>query len=248
LLPGTAQFDGSLRTTPFDTPGIGLLYDLSLDNCGTAVAEEHGMTIRLRRLAYPLGAEVCNIDVSAPLSESDFGQIYQAFLDHCILLFRGQDITREQHIEFSRRFGELDRHDAFPSDRHPQHPELMVVTNDPAPDGTPSVSRYTGRRWHTDLSQTLAPSLGSLLRCWRMPEVGGDTLFANMYLAYEALSPGMKELLEDLHAVHYAGSRKLENTAADAAHAEEQRRISPPVAHPVVRVQPAARRSTWARR
>ncbi|MCW5606057.1 MAG: TauD/TfdA family dioxygenase [Burkholderiales bacterium] len=196
------------------------------------------MAIKLRRLSYALGAEVCDIDASAPIGESRFGEIYQAFLDHCILLFRDQDLTREQHIEFSRRFGELDRHDAFPSDRHPQYPELMVVTNDPAPDGTPSVSRYTGRRWHTDMSHTLAPSLGSLLRCWRMPDVGGDTLFANMYLAYEALSPGMQKLISGLHAVHYSGSRKLDATAADRAHAEEQRRISPPVAHSVVRAHP----------
>jgi taurine dioxygenase len=196
------------------------------------------MTLKLRRLSYGLGAEVCDIDVSAPLTESEFGEIYQAFLDHCILLFRDQDVTREEHIEFSRRFGELDRHDAFPSDPHPQYPELMVVTNDSAPDGTPSISRYTGRRWHTDMSQTLQPAAGSLLRCWRCPDVGGDTQFANMYKAYDALSSGMKALIGELHGVHYAGTRKLENTSADQAHADEQRRISPPVAHPVARAHP----------
>ena len=196
------------------------------------------MALQLRRLSYPLGVEVCAVDVAAPMSESDFGAIYQAFLDHCILLFRDQRISREQHIAFSRRFGALDRHDAFPSDRHPEYPELMVVTNDPAPDGTPSVSRYTGRRWHTDMSQTLTPAAGSLLRSWRVPDVGGDTLFANTYLAYETLSPGMQRLASQLNAIHYAGSRKLAATSVDRAHAEEQRRISPPVAHPVVRVHP----------
>lgn len=196
------------------------------------------MAVTLRRLSYPLGAEVCDIDVTALISESDFGEIYRAFLDHGILLFRNQEISREQHIAFSRRFGELDPHDAFPSDRHPDYPELMVVTNDPAPDGTPSISRYTGRRWHTDMSQTLKPALGSLLRCWRVPEVGGDTLFANMTLAYDALSEGMKKLIDGLHAIHYAGSRKLDSTSADQAHAAEQKRISPPVAHPVARVHP----------
>ncbi len=114
----------------------------------------------------------------------------------------------------------------------------MVVTNDPAPDGTPSVSRYTGRRWHTDMSQTTLPALGSLLRCWRMPDVGGDTLFANMYAAYDALSCGMQKLIADLHAIHFSGSRQLADTAADRAHAAEQKKISPPVAHPVVRVHP----------
>jgi len=196
------------------------------------------VTINLRRLSYALGAEVCDINVAAPIGESEFGEIYRAFLDHGILLFRGQAITREQHIAFSRRFGELDPHDAFPSDRHPEYPELMVVTNDPQPDGTPSVSRYTGRRWHTDMSQTLRPAAASLLRCWRAPEVGGDTLFANMYAAYEALSVGMKKLIDGLHAIHYAGSRRLDSTSADQAHAAEQKRISPPVAHPVARVHP----------
>jgi len=196
------------------------------------------MSIKLRPLSYPLGAEVCDIDVTAPIGESDFGAIYRAFLDHGILLFRNQEITREQHIAFSRRFGELDPHDAFPSDRHPDYPELMVVTNEPQPDGTPSVSRYTGRRWHTDMSQTLCPAAGSLLRSWRVPEVGGDTLFANMYAAYDALSAGMKTLIDGLHAIHYAGSRKLDSTSTDQAHAAEQKRISPPVAHPVARVHP----------
>ena len=196
------------------------------------------MALDLRRLSHALGAEVRGVDVAAPLSESRFGEIHRAFLDHCILLFREQDVTREQHIEFSRRFGELDRHDAFPSDRHPRYPELMLVTNEPQPDGTPSVSRYTGRRWHTDMSHTTSPALGSLLRCWTIPEVGGDTLFANMYLAYEALSRGMQKLIADLHAIHASGSRKIDDTAAGRAHADEQRRISPPVAQPVVRVHP----------
>jgi taurine dioxygenase len=114
----------------------------------------------------------------------------------------------------------------------------MLVTNEPQPDGTPSVSRYTGRRWHSDMSHTTVPSLGSLLRCWTVPEIGGDTLFANMYLAYESLSAGMQKLISTLHAIHVPGSRKIDDTAAGHAHADEQRRISPPVAQPVVRVHP----------
>jgi taurine dioxygenase len=157
------------------------------------------MSLKLRKLSYGLGAEICDIDVAAPMSESAFGEIPRAFLDHGILLFRDQNITREQHLAFSRRFGELDRHDAFPSDRHPTIPELMLVTNEPQPDGTPSVSRYTGRRWHTDMSHTLEPSLGSLLRCWKIPPVGGDTLFANMTMAYDALSHGMQKLIATQH-------------------------------------------------
>lgn len=196
------------------------------------------MAVRLRKLSYALGTEVCDVDVAKPMSESTFGEIYQAFLEYGILLFRDQDITREQHIEFSRRFGALDRHDALPRDRHPGYPELLMVTNEPKPDGSPSDTKYTGRQWHSDMSFTTAPSLGSLLKCYAVPEVGGDTLFANMYLAYDALSAGMKNLIAGLHGIHLSGTRKLANDTTGVVRAEEQKRINPPVAQPVVRTHP----------
>jgi len=196
------------------------------------------MALKLRPLSYSLGAEVCDIDVSRNMAEEEFGEIYRAFLDHGILLFRNQRITREQHIDFSRRFGELDKHDALPRDRHPQYPELLMVTNEPKPDGSPSDSKYTGRQWHSDMSFTLVPSLGSLLRCVNAPPVGGDTLFANMYMAYDALSDGMKKLLEGLHGIHLSGTRKIANDNTGVTRAVEQKRLNPPVAQPVVRVHP----------
>jgi len=196
------------------------------------------MALKLRKLSYALGAEVCGVDVAKPMSEGEFGEIYKAFLDHGILLFRDQDITREQHIEFSRRFGELDNHDALPRDRHPQYPELLLVTNEPKPDGSPSDSRYTGRQWHSDMSFTPVPSLGSLLRAHTVPEVGGDTLFANMYMAYEALSEGMKKLIKDLHGIHRSGTRKINNIETGVSRMQEQKRLNPPIAQPVVRVHP----------
>jgi taurine dioxygenase len=194
--------------------------------------------LKLRKLSHALGAEVCDIDVAAPMSEAQFGDIYQAFLDNGILLFRDQDITREQHIQFSRRFGELDRHESLPRDRHPQHPELLLVTNEPNADGTPSNSRYTGRQWHSDMSFTLIPSLGSLLKSWTVPEVGGDTQFANMTLAYDTLSDGMKNLIADLHGVQLAGTRKINHLPSGLERLEEQKKLNPPVAQPVVRVHP----------
>ena len=195
------------------------------------------MAVSLRKLSHALGAEVCDVDVSK-LSEARFGEIYRAFLEHGILLFRNQDITREQHIEFSRRFGELDRHDALPRDRHPDHPEILLVTNEPKPDGSPSDSRYTGRQWHSDMSFTPVPSLGSLLRGVTIPGVGGDTVFANMYLAYETLSDGMKKLIGDLHGIHLSGTRKINSEQSGVPRAEEQQRLNPPIAQPVVRVHP----------
>lgn len=194
--------------------------------------------LKLRRLSNALGAEVCDIDLTQPMSESTFGEIYRAFLQHGILLFRGQHISREQHIDFSRRFGELDKHDALPRDRHPDHPELLLVTNRPNADGTPSESRYTGRSWHTDYSYTTRPALGSLLRCWQLPEVGGDTLFANMYLAYDTLSEGMKKMIAGLHGIHLSGTRRINVAEAGSARREEVIRLNPPIAQPVVRVHP----------
>ena len=196
------------------------------------------MALKLRKLSYPLGAEVCDIDVAKPMSEGHFGEIYRAFLDNGILLFRNQDITREQHIEFSRRFGELDRHEALPRDRHPKYPELLMVTNEPKADGSPSDTKYTGRQWHSDMSFTTVPSLGSLLKSYAVPEVGGDTLFANMYLAYETLSAGMKKLIADLHGIHQSGTRKLANETTGIDRQAEQKKLNPPVAQPVVRVHP----------
>src|SRR5687767_12973531 len=199
---------------------------------------EFCMALKLRKLSYALGTEVCDVDVGRPMSEQQFGEIYRAFLDHNILLFRGQDITREQHIEFSRRFGELDRHDSLPRDRHKQYPELLMVTNEPKPDGSPSDTKYTGRQWHTDMSFTTSPSLGSLLKSWAVPEVGGDTLFANLYLAYDTLSDGMKKLISGLHGIHLSGTRKLANDNTGIERQAEQMKINPPVAQPVVRVHP----------
>ena len=196
------------------------------------------MALKLRRLSYALGAEVCDIDVSKPMGEAQFGEIYHAFLQHGILLFRNQNITREEHINFSRRFGELDRHDSLPRDRRADHPELLMVTNEPNPDGSPSDTRYTGRQWHSDMSFTTVPSLGSLLRCFAVPEVGGDTLFANMYAAYDALSDGMKKLIAGLHGIQLSGTRKIANEESGVVRAAEQRRLNPPVAQPVVRVHP----------
>jgi taurine dioxygenase len=196
------------------------------------------MALKLRKLSYPLGVEVCDVDVGKSMSERSFGEIYRAFLDNGILLFRNQDITREQHIEFSRRFGELDRHESLPRDRRKDHPELLMVTNEPKPDGSPSDTKYTGRQWHSDMSFTTEPSLGSLLKSYTVPEVGGDTLFANMYMAYDTLSDGMKKLIANLHGIHMSGTRKLanDNTGVDRMH--EQKKLNPPVAQPVVRVHP----------
>ena len=190
------------------------------------------MALRLRRLSYSLGAEVCDIDLAQALDDDCVADIRRAFLDHNgLLLFRGQCLSPAQHIAFSRRFGEIDRHESVPRDRHPEHPEILVVTNEPGPGGEPSNSRYTGQLWHSDLGFTLQPALGSLLRAVVVPTVGGDTLFANMVAAHDALSPGMQKLLAGLCGIH---TQQRRNVSADWQ--AESSRLNPPVAHPLVRV------------
>lgn len=193
------------------------------------------MTIELRPLSYALGAEVRGLDLREPCSDADWQAVHAAFLAHGVLLFRGRKITREQHIAFSRRFGTLDRHESLPLDRDATHPELLMVTNDPKPDGSPSNSRYTGQVWHSDMSFTLAPALGSLLRGLQVPPVGGDTLFTNMTLAYDTLSATMKALIENLHGIHHS---ERKNSGLSAEWEAENRRLNPPVAQPLVRVHP----------
>ena len=104
------------------------------------------MPISTRPLSHALGAEIVGVDVGQPLSNADFDLIHRTFLERGILLFRDQKITREQHIAFSRRFGELDKHESLPRDRHPEYPELLLVTNIPKPNGKPSDSKYTGQQ------------------------------------------------------------------------------------------------------
>ncbi|NUZ06910.1 TauD/TfdA dioxygenase family protein [Piscinibacter koreensis] len=193
------------------------------------------MGVEIRPLSYAMGAEVRGLDLTRPVGDEDWAVVHQAFLDRGLLLVRGQRITREQHIAFSRRFGELDRHDNLPKDRDPRHPELLMVTNDAQADGSPSNSRYTGQLWHSDMSFTLRPALGSLLRAVDVPMVGGDTMFANMVLAYDALSSGMKKLIADLHGIHHS-ERKNSNLSAEWE--AENRRLNPPIAQPIVRVHP----------
>src|SRR5258707_7164459 len=198
------------------------------------------MSLTVRPLSHALGAEIADVDLAQPLSNAEFDQIHHTFLEKGILLFRDQEITREQHIAFSRRFGEFDNHASLPRDRHPDYPELLLVTNIPKENGQPSDSKYTGQQWHSDLSFTPVPSLGSLLRGITIPPVGGDTMFTNMYRAYDTLSDGMKKLHEGLHASH-TGSRKIVDLASDRA--AEQKKLNPPIAQPVVRVHPETGRN-----
>lgn len=189
--------------------------------------------VRLAPLSYRLGVEVLDVEIAAPMSDAVFGEIHRAFLDHDgLMLFRDQRISREQHVAFSRRFGELDTHDAVPLDRHPDHHEVLIVANEAVVENQNN-DRYVGQTWHSDLASSLRPAMGSLLRAVTVPPIGGDTMFTNMYAAYEALSDSMKRIVSGLHGV-YVRERKDLSVEWQA----KNRDINPPVAQPVVRVHP----------
>jgi len=197
------------------------------------------MSVTVRKLSYGIGAEIVGADLSRAMSDADIAQIRQAWIENCILLIRGQDITPEQHIAFSARFGPLDDHAALYKYRHPQHAEIFIVTTRPNADGSPSDTRETGVNWHSDLSYTTRPAMGSLLHCLEIPEIGGDTMFTNMYRAYDSLSDGFKTLIEPLQAVHdYAWAIHDTEKGRNSATADAHKKVNPPVVQPVVRVHP----------
>jgi taurine dioxygenase len=186
------------------------------------------MSFEIIPLAAELGAEIRGVDLSQNLSESTINDLKQAWGKHSVLLFRGQNLDHAQHVAFSQRFGELDNHDAIPKFRDPEVHEILRVANDVIGGRKQTV----GRQWHSDLSITLRPAHGSLLRSEIIPPVGGDTLFASSYAAYEALSEPMRNFIDGLHAIHDIAHSKQNQGRPDLA---EARKHTPPVVHPVVR-------------
>lgn len=199
------------------------------------------MTLEIRKVSHAVGAEVIGADLTKPLDEQTFRQINAAFVEHSLLLFRDQAMTREQFIAFSRRFGELDLNEARPAEtKIDSYPELMMVVSRPRPDGSAATGRHFGAEWHTDNSHLPVAAKATLLRAIDLPQVGGDTMFANMYRAYDGLTDGMKTLLEPLYGVHML-TRAVYDLSTPERAAESWRRF-PAAAHPVVRLHPESGR------
>lgn len=186
------------------------------------------MKLQISRLAFGLGAEVTGVDASQPVADETIAEIRQAWLEHLVLVFPGQDLDLEQHIAFSRRFGALELHPAKQY-RHQDHPEIFEVTNRII-DGRKSLTAEVGRKWHSDGAFTVRPPTGSLLHCRQLPSVGGDTWFANMYAAYDKLSPTLQKVLDGLSVVNDLGSYTAVRQLDDHVH------DNPPVVQPMVRV------------
>jgi taurine dioxygenase len=196
--------------------------------------------IDVKPVAGACGAEVGGVDLSQPLDDETFAEIHRAFIDHQVLFFRDQHLTEEQHKAFGRRFGELNVHPRYvPLEGHP---EIFPIRKDPED------KRIVGESWHQDLTHLTAPPLGSILYALEVPPVGGDTLFASQYAAYDALSDGMKETLDSLIAVHdnriqspkIAATRNTERTSK--LREDETEDEEPECEHPVVITHPESGR------
>ena len=150
--------------------------------------------IEVEPLTPGIGAPVHGVDLGKPLSDAVFEEVHAAWMDHLVLFMRDQHMTPAQHLAFGRRFGDLHIHPAAPYAEG--DPALMVIHTDK------DSHRNNGSGWHSDVSADEEPPLGSILHIHRVPSHGGDTLFANMYAAYDALSEPMRTLLDGLTARH----------------------------------------------
>lgn len=199
--------------------------------------------LQVHPIAGALGAEIRGIDLSSPLRDELFEEVRQALHEHLVLFFRDQSLTPQQHVDFSARFGELLE---VPFVRALQgYPAILPVMKGRAE----TTRRLFGGLWHSDMSYAQEPPLGSALYGRTIPPYGGDTLWANMYRAYDTLSDRLRQVLDGLNAVHSAvrsygaGGAVVNN--GDPAHKMDVRtdaRAAQEVCHPVVRVHPGTGR------
>ena len=193
-------------------------------------------TIEVKPIAGALGAEIHGSDLSQPLGNQTFQEIHDALMENLVIFFRDQDITPDQHKAFGRLFGELQIHPFAP--KLDGHPEILVIENDEA-----RPSRINN--WHTDVTFLEKPPLGSILHAQEVPETGGDTMWANMYGAYEALSDKLQGFLSGLVAVHdfshNFGKRLLRQEGGYEKLKKAQAEM-PPAEHPVIRTHPVTGR------
>ncbi len=188
-------------------------------------------SLTLLPMTPTIGAEVEGVDLSRPLDAPTVAALRQALLDWKVLFFRDQDITTEQHLAFAGNFGALEVHPFAP--HKPGYPEVLAITHDDKSKGRENT-------WHSDVTWRVEPSLGSILRALEVPPVGGDTLFADMYAAYDGLNDEVKERIEGRYAVHdFAHFRvAMRKRGATEAEIEAFNEQYPMVEHPVVRTHP----------
>jgi taurine dioxygenase len=189
-------------------------------------------TLELRKLTPTIGAEILGVDLAKPLGNQQFQEVHDALMESLVVFFRDQTLTPEQHKDLGRRFGKLHVHPNAPQPVA-GHPEILVVKADE------SSKRVAGEDWHSDVSCDAEPPMGSILYMMETPaNGGGDTLFASMYAAYDALSAPMKKLLEGCTPVH--DSSKAHTYRFKAVDRPDMQ--FPRAEHPVIRTHPVTGR------
>ncbi len=193
----------------------------------------------VRPTSGALGAEILGVDLAQPLSPTQADEIRGALAEHGVIFFRDQKLTPEQHIAFAGSIAPININRFFKA--VPDHPEIAEVRKEP------DQTRNIGGGWHTDHSYDQVPALGSVLLAREVPPRGGDTMFASMALAYEALSDGLKRTLEGMRAVHSsrhvfgAGAQYARDTMGRIGNAEL---ATQDAVHPVVIQHPLSKRKT----
>ena len=202
--------------------------------------------IGIRPISGALGAEIGGIDLAERMSEQTFLAIRTALYDNLVIFFRDQSITPEQQLEFARRFGPVETH-AYAKGLD-GIPEILPVVKE-ADDRAANF----GGIWHSDVSFHEVPPMGQILYAKEVPDAGGDTIFANMYMAYDALSDAMKSMIEGLKAIH-TGERSYGASNSQVTLRQSQFSHSMDVkvkddavseiAHPLVRTHPETGRKS----
>jgi taurine dioxygenase len=185
-------------------------------------------------LSPVIGAEIGGLDLSRPLSREEAGAVREALLRHHVVFFRDQPLSPEQLKELGRSFGTLNIHPYVRG--MTGHPEILEIIKEP------SDKVNFGGGWHSDMSFLEIPVMGSILHAVEVPEVGGDTLFASQYAAWEALSSGLQSVLSGLRAVHSASEEYGERGQSSRKRASMDSEVvgpdTPEYVHPVVRTHP----------
>lgn len=203
------------------------------------VIPEPYRTIELAPVAGALGAEIHGVDLADPLNDATVAEIRRALVDHQVIFFRDQSLGPEQQVALTARFGAVARMPYI--EALPGHPDIIAVLKEPEER---NISTFGGT-WHSDFSFLQEPPMGTLLYALEVPDHGGDTLWADMYGAYESLSEGLRRFLDPLVAIHSGAPYGRANAPAQDLAVSRSVRMSrgnpeadAETEHPVVRLHP----------
>lgn len=195
---------------------------------------------KLKKLHPALAVEIDGIDLSSQNEASHISFIRKNLVENSVVVLRNQNLTPAQQIAISGKFGPLAIH-IVSQFNMPKFPEILILSNKKNSKGESIGIEDAGRYWHTDMSYLTKPSLGSILYAIEVPPYGGDTMFASMYSAYDALPEFRKKELSNLRAVHYFASRwedEKNKSGVRPSMTKEQKIKTPAVDHPLIRTHP----------